>query len=369
LAAHITLSVRSEETRVPASVGFLRERIVHVHLTTLCNLACVHCYSSSGPGTYKQLAVDQLLRGLTVLRAEGYEVVSLSGGEPLLFRGLPDLIAAMKGLGYRVNVVTNGTVFNSSQVRAAVSECSFTAVSIDGSAGSHDRIRGRGAFDRTTQGLRWLADAELPFGITSTVTHTSLREIPEVYNWAVGTGARLLSLRPLAMVGRAATDMGSAILNQGDLARIFVLANLLDQQPPGIRVHTDVVPVELIAKQRATAYPTKQLGNRLSDLVNPIIVSEQGQLMPYAYGVSDLYNLGSICQADEAVERFRANGDQCVRSLLDAAFEDLPISGCVDWHSHLTNVSIQLGQSHDSPQAPTNRTRSQSLETIKPRSG
>jgi Fe-coproporphyrin III synthase len=29
--------------------GFLPDRIVHLHPTRLCNLACLHCYSTSAP--------------------------------------------------------------------------------------------------------------------------------------------------------------------------------------------------------------------------------------------------------------------------------------------------------------------------------
>ena len=68
--------------------GFLPDRIIHLHPTRLCNLACLHCYSESDP--QQTAALDPAVVGdaLEVLRAEGYAHVSLSGGEPLVYRPL-----------------------------------------------------------------------------------------------------------------------------------------------------------------------------------------------------------------------------------------------------------------------------------------
>ena len=66
--------------------GFLPDRIIHLHPTRLCNLACLHCYSESSPQLKTTLDPDLLIDALAVLRAEGYAAISLSGGEPLLYR-------------------------------------------------------------------------------------------------------------------------------------------------------------------------------------------------------------------------------------------------------------------------------------------
>ena len=40
--------------------GFLPARVVHVHPTRACNLACVHCYSDSSPAVRDALDVARL---------------------------------------------------------------------------------------------------------------------------------------------------------------------------------------------------------------------------------------------------------------------------------------------------------------------
>src|ERR1043166_1491032 len=51
--------------------GFLPDRIVHLHPTRLCNLACLHCYSESGPKEKTSLSLEELQPALLVLRPNG----------------------------------------------------------------------------------------------------------------------------------------------------------------------------------------------------------------------------------------------------------------------------------------------------------
>ncbi len=323
-------------------VGFLSERIVHLHLSDLCNLACVHCYSNSAPGRQTRLSAPVVVSGLRALHTEGYRTVSLSGGEPLLYKGLPGLIDEMRDIGYRVNVVTNGTVFGSASARDAARRCSFTAVSVDGLQARHDAVRAQpGSFARTTKGLEWLADNGQPFGITTTVTADSLAEVPDVHEWAREAGALLLNLRPLALVGRAAAGMADQVPSATDLSRLLLLSSMLDGMSE-MKVHTDVAPVELVSELWADAFadPSRAAGGwRMSDLVNPLIVTEDGRLFPYAYGVADELVLGSIGDVPAAAEGMRARGGEPVVGFLHGARDLLPTAGSVDLPAHLMAAS------------------------------
>src|SRR5262245_21912250 len=88
--------------------GFLPDRIIHLHPTRLCNLACLHCYSESGPKLKAALDLEPLQQALQLLKGEGYTQVSLSGGEPLTYGPLLPLIDHAHTLGFRVTMITNG---------------------------------------------------------------------------------------------------------------------------------------------------------------------------------------------------------------------------------------------------------------------
>src|SRR5829696_3313219 len=83
-------------------------KIIQVHASLQCNLFCKHCYSSSAPQFKNGLAVESILRILEEGREVGYNVVSMSGGEPFLYRPLEDLVKASASMGYFNSVTTNG---------------------------------------------------------------------------------------------------------------------------------------------------------------------------------------------------------------------------------------------------------------------
>src|SRR5690242_21600166 len=74
-----------------------------------CNLRCTWCdtpyasWSPEGP----EMEVGEILE-----RVDSYKAghVVLTGGEPMMFRELPELIAGLKGRGMHVTVETAGTL-------------------------------------------------------------------------------------------------------------------------------------------------------------------------------------------------------------------------------------------------------------------
>jgi len=74
-----------------------------------CNLRCAWCDSrrATRPGAGVVLSPRQILRQVAAWPV-GYVVVT--GGEPMLARGLPGLTDALHGAGHHVTVETNGTI-------------------------------------------------------------------------------------------------------------------------------------------------------------------------------------------------------------------------------------------------------------------
>jgi Fe-coproporphyrin III synthase len=67
-------------------------KVLQLHPTRRCNLRCLHCYSSSAPTENSALDATLLLGAIADASAHGYNTVSISGGEPLLYPGLSSLL-------------------------------------------------------------------------------------------------------------------------------------------------------------------------------------------------------------------------------------------------------------------------------------
>ena len=58
---------------------------IQIHPTRKCNLSCLHCYSSSGPAYKEMLNVEALKIFLEYAYRNGFNNISVSGGEPFLY--------------------------------------------------------------------------------------------------------------------------------------------------------------------------------------------------------------------------------------------------------------------------------------------
>ncbi|HLT36921.1 MAG TPA: radical SAM protein, partial [Enhygromyxa sp.] len=269
--------------------GFLHSRVVQVHPTLRCNLACSHCYSSSGPDATHELPPETLIAMLARLRAEGYGVVSFSGGEPLVYRGFSEVAHAARELGYRVNLISNGLLLSPGRIDQLAGVVSRVGVSIDGSEPVHDRIRGPGTFARTTRRLAHLRERGIVFGIAHCVTRESIADLPWLLEYCIEQGASLLQLHPLAAVGRAAGD-DPRRLRAVDLARLYLIARLFEVEAgDALQIQLDLAPIEQVLASR-DRYPVlaEPAGDRrpLAELVNPVVLDEHGRLWPLAHGMA-----------------------------------------------------------------------------------
>jgi radical SAM protein with 4Fe4S-binding SPASM domain len=91
-----------------------------VDVTERCNLDCIHCrrHSPLAAGSSARTGgadfpLDRFLSLCREAKAWGVRKMILIGqGEPLLHPGLPEMVAAAKAAGCRVELLTNGTLLN-----------------------------------------------------------------------------------------------------------------------------------------------------------------------------------------------------------------------------------------------------------------
>ncbi len=339
------------------TTGLHDARVVQVHPTLRCNLSCPHCYSSSSPTAAGELAPRTLIRRLECLRSEGYEVVSFSGGEPLVYRGLFEVADAARDLGFRVNAISNGLRLTPERVAAMSRSFSQIGLSLDGTPARHDRMRARpGAFSLLESRLPLLREHGLKFGFAHCVTAESIEDLPWLLDYAIEQGATLLHLHPLTLVGRAARDCNPLALTPADLARAFVVVELLRVRAEDrIRIHLDVAPRREVLAQSGryeVLAPCPDPPDRalsLSDLVNPIIIDERGVLSPLAYGMASAQHIApsDFSAWPVAIRRYKASGAPELSRMLRSALHDVAQREdlFVDWYGTVAHHSHRVARS------------------------
>ena len=329
-----------------ARSAFLPARVVHVHPTRACNLACIHCYSESSPNVRASLDVQVLLEILELLRLEGYEVLSISGGEPFMYKGLARLVEAASALGYRVHIVTNGMLLTPRRLAAVKAYVSLIAVSLDGDETVHNVVRGHpDAFRKANAGLELLAASGVAFGVAFGVSRRSLSDIPWAYERSRDLGASLLQLRPLVAQGRATMLDDEWMLSPLDCARLIMIGGLLDGGPEEKpRIQVDIVRAAdlLAARGQLDVSASSGPSSPLSDVINPIVIDDRGVAYPFTFGMEDRFAIGDLVAVGrDGIERYKMSAMPSIGRLLDRALHSIEESGVdfVDWYAWLTSES------------------------------
>jgi mycofactocin radical SAM maturase len=144
-------------------------------LTYGCNLACIHCLSSSGRRDPRELSTAEAKAVIDELRAMQVFYVNIGGGEPTIRSDFYELVDYAVGNGVGVKFSTNGSTITPERAeRLAATDYLDVQISIDGAtAATNDALRGEGSFAMARRAMEHLAAARIgPFKLS--VVHTRL---------------------------------------------------------------------------------------------------------------------------------------------------------------------------------------------------
>jgi len=170
-------------------------------LTYACNLACVHCLSSSGRRDPRELSTAQCKAVIDELQRMQVFYVNIGGGEPTVRSDFWELVDYATAHQVGVKFSTNGVKITSEVARRlAGSDYVDVQISLDGATAEvNDAVRGAGSFDMACRALQNLADASFADAKISVVcTRHNIGQLDAFQALADRYGAtlRLTRLRP-----------------------------------------------------------------------------------------------------------------------------------------------------------------------------
>jgi hypothetical protein len=153
-----------------ATVAFARLETLWINTGTLCNIECLNCYIHSSPSedrlTY--ITAAEAATFLDEIARDGLATgeIGFTGGEPFMNPDILPMLGDALARGHEALVLTNAM---QPMMRPRIREGLLALkaqhgaklrlrVSLDHyQAALHDAERGPGSFDKTMEGLRWLA--------------------------------------------------------------------------------------------------------------------------------------------------------------------------------------------------------------------
>jgi MoaA/NifB/PqqE/SkfB family radical SAM enzyme len=139
--------------------------------------------------------MEQVESNLRDLKRLGVFVLDVTGGEPLLYRNLVEMLALAKKMRFMTSVTTNGMLYPklADQLIGKVDALLFSIDSTD--ADEHDRIRATKSFHLALEALAVARKLRQSLYISHVVTNESFGKVDEMIRFAKDQGA-ILYLNP-----------------------------------------------------------------------------------------------------------------------------------------------------------------------------
>lgn len=191
-------------------------------ITRRCNLNCIHCQIDKS--TYQEPALNRLKKLIQELSLLQVGKLKITGGEPLLYKNIQDIISYATENGLEIDITSNGTLINE-KVAKDLKKCGVDSVSISLNGHSetiHDKIQGEfHAFERSLNGIQALKKHEIDVDVNSIVCKINYEYLDNMIDFVHDLSVRSLNLIGLFWKGKAAINRTSLELNQKEIEHCY----------------------------------------------------------------------------------------------------------------------------------------------------
>ena len=181
-------------------------KMVHLQLTRNCNLRCYFCGQWGKKGFFAAggdngLVLSEWMKVIDSIRnycetSSDLPVVTLWGGEPLIYPGFEDIVNYLRKYGFELSLVTNGVLLDK-YPDLIKSEFSTVYVSIDGPEAIHDSIRGKGVFAKAVNNIKKLKSGKTTIVFMTTICPQNIEVLPKLPYLFESCGADKILLHEL----------------------------------------------------------------------------------------------------------------------------------------------------------------------------
>lgn len=126
-------------------------------ITSFCNRNCKYCF---GPSHIQSLNKSEIFKIIDCLSSNGVKQLGITGGEPLLYPDIEEIINYAISIGLNIYLSTNCDYYFT-YAKLIKEKISIIGIPIDGSnAETHDYLRGHGSFENIKRVLNDISNGD-----------------------------------------------------------------------------------------------------------------------------------------------------------------------------------------------------------------
>jgi MoaA/NifB/PqqE/SkfB family radical SAM enzyme len=222
-------------------------RHVLIEITKRCNLNCRHCFTTAGERMEEEMNLAEWKIVAKDLTEVGFDVFTISGGEPLLeidkAWGMAKELRRLNK-NTKIYLFSNGLLVNHKLALEIKEIFNGVMISLDGNKTSHDWLRRKeGSYEAVIKALNIFRETGVPVSLQSMVTEKSMEGVEELVKTAKNYGVKAIRLSHVDLFGRARDNKKELTPKRNFLAqlnqkieklakenRLFLTSNLVNKK-------------------------------------------------------------------------------------------------------------------------------------------
>lgn len=172
-------------------------------ITNICNFSCMHCMNRSCKDAAAGLPLETTKQLLTEMYDNGVRSLYLSGGEPLTYPDIDEILQFCHSKDFKLSLATNGSLV-SEHMEAICDNVQDISISVDGIGDIHDSFRGmQGAFAFAEDAFRRLR-GRVNIIVSTVIWGGNVDQLEALVDFVHGSGVSQINFSYLVPLGRAA---------------------------------------------------------------------------------------------------------------------------------------------------------------------
>ena len=168
--------------------------LANYYLTYKCNSRCTYCDIPVKPENIpiKESRPELIIENLAALKRLGVKVVDFTGGEPLIYRHLPEVLRAAKKLGMFTSIANTGILYPrmAKELQGLVDDLKFSLSTTDPQA--YKKERGVDGYAKVIESIKLAKSLGEQPTLVATATPESIFGMEEVVRLAQELGVIVL---------------------------------------------------------------------------------------------------------------------------------------------------------------------------------
>ncbi len=206
----------------------MRPRICNYYVTLRCNSKCSFCniWRNKENSKIREQTLDEVENNLRALKKLGVKLIDFTGGEPLLYSPLIDVLKLAKKMKFYTSITTNCLLYPkyASKLRGLVDILQFSFESVD--ADKHNKIRGVNSHHKVIRSIEIAKKIKQKVYLLHTVTNGNIKAVPRIVKFAQENRCTLVLNPCFEYFGNSGLSKKSALALKKQFNQPYIIFDL-----------------------------------------------------------------------------------------------------------------------------------------------